>query len=565
MLVSTDMISYMRGEYQMKKVKRHSQYLNALFSKIFCCASIVAALVLLVGPLTIWLTISSVWDHLSDYTNESEVKTSQGLISARVREAYEKRILNCRDTLTGLKELQQNVAFKKIEDEYENLIETPFCGPSPNEDLDDEISSDGAAQDTATVATAPGPPLDFNRLSNRKYTVKEEFFIESYKSATSEIRDRIFQEYVLFALKFTIVGGIFLVLFRLSRKEGTGEEFENFVQKRRSAIFFSAAILASIIVDTRLRFDAKVMESIGSWVWCIEHQLFFLPEKAGISFVPWEHSLFMQIDRGAFLLLRYFSLSLTLLIYGVTAYLFLIMPRGIHRSTWRVIWWSSVVMFLVLVLIGVSYPTDNETLKLTSLLGSLLIGALGILFLRATIGLKRKIASVVDAVVPVMQRVEYEIKGDDCHLSIVRDHESAKVELESRIALAKRYINWIERTERTEEYINKNGSLFCPGTDEYRKLMEDSCATKELEKDVENYVKEELRRFGKETYKEISAKEQNVIRKGILPLLRSDREPAQEIAEDCLWTFFYYARNLLRDKPTSQLRRETEDGPLIGL
>ena len=32
------------------------------------------------------------------------------------------------------------------------------------------------------------------------------------------------------------------------------------------------ALLTSVIVDTRLRFNAKIIESLGNWVWCIERQ-----------------------------------------------------------------------------------------------------------------------------------------------------------------------------------------------------------------------------------------------------------------------------------------------------
>jgi hypothetical protein len=88
---------------------------------------------------------------------------------------------------------------------------------------------------------------------------------DEYKVATAEILARIEHHQTLFTLKFTIVGAILALLFSLLNKNAV-EDFESFVRKRRSAVFFSAALFASVVIDAQLRNNIDMIVTLGDWV-----------------------------------------------------------------------------------------------------------------------------------------------------------------------------------------------------------------------------------------------------------------------------------------------------------
>lgn len=44
------------------------------------------------------------------------------------------------------------------------------------------------------------------------------------------------------------------------------EDFESFVRKRHSAVFFSAALFASVVIDAQLRNNIDMIVTLGDWV-----------------------------------------------------------------------------------------------------------------------------------------------------------------------------------------------------------------------------------------------------------------------------------------------------------
>jgi hypothetical protein len=228
-------------------------------------------------------------------------------------------------------------------------------------ELPDKTSTTPALPLHASTSTPTSEEPKPNPSQDKAALTAETFLDRQYDTAVQEIRERLGNENVLFALKFTLIGAIMWVLFSLfNRDKGSGMAFERFVQKRRVAVFFVAALLCSAIVDTRLRFNAKVIESLGDWVWCVE-----IYKRATVSSdasLPqyWEHFLHLQLLMGSYPILRYLCHLLTAIMYAVTLYLFVVMPRTVNRSAKRMITTGGGLFFLLLLFVSVSY----EPLKL---------------------------------------------------------------------------------------------------------------------------------------------------------------------------------------------------------
>src|SRR6185369_13759973 len=272
-------------------------------STLYSFVSVLAASVLLVGP---YAAVHTIW-NLGEAIGRAGQRQR-----ANTRAATRRRVELCESTA----------------DVYGALVSSPPPG-------------------AARAPAAGGPPA-----AGAPSATPDAFVRDEYKSAEEEIHARIGQEEILFGLKLSLTGAILAVLFSLFKSEEK-DYFEKLVQKRRAAAFFAAALLTSVIVDTRLRFNAKIIESLGNWVWCMERRYATLGALGGV--VPWEGFLHFQLDGGANPLLRYSSHLLTSLLYGVTLYLFIVMPRTINRSTRAMLLHTGGVFFLLLVSISLSH------------------------------------------------------------------------------------------------------------------------------------------------------------------------------------------------------------------
>jgi hypothetical protein len=114
-----------------------------------------------------------------------------------------------------------------------------------------------------------------------------DFIVEEYKTATEEIKLRIEQEHLLFALKFILTGAVFGIVFRyypgrlhLAQEDGgDGISTEEAYPALRSICLCSwAAVCVCSIVDVRLQFNTRIISDIGSWIRdCLEPCLVQLP------------------------------------------------------------------------------------------------------------------------------------------------------------------------------------------------------------------------------------------------------------------------------------------------
>jgi hypothetical protein len=219
------------------------------------------------------------------------------------------------------------------------------------------------------------------------------YAIEAYKTATMEIRDRINQEQILFALKFTIVGGILLALFSMSKSD----QFESFIQRRRTAVFFSAALLTSSVIDIRLRFDIQMVEALGKWIRLVEANL----HNTGLlRYPPWETFLQNEMYGLGMPIMRSFSLSLTALLYLVTVYTFVILPRGGYEGTRRIFRACALVMFALLAFLGASYEKRSWHI-------AIIIASIGFAALSIALGLKKRRSGILRVIGPLLERLEY--------------------------------------------------------------------------------------------------------------------------------------------------------------
>ncbi|HXU62351.1 MAG TPA: hypothetical protein VN962_11645 [Polyangia bacterium] len=284
-----------------------------------------------------------------------------------------------------------------------------------------------APPDVAPPVPAPGETRPGGPSS-------EGIISEEYKSAAEEIRDRIGQEEILFALKFSLVGAIMAVLFSMFKKQER-DFFEKLVQKRRAAAFFAAALFTAAIIDMRLRFNDKIIESLGHWVWCVERTF---PQHAvpwhGVA--PWENFLFLQLDKGANPLMRYSSHLLTSLLYGVAVYLFIVMPRTVNRSTRAMLTHSGAVFFAILVSIALSHdcPYGHDWTLLGSA-GTVVLGAAGLMFLSEAYRLRFVTSNACQLTARMVRQAEKRSVGGKPRLArrarlLRRTYDAASVLLE---------------------------------------------------------------------------------------------------------------------------------------
>lgn len=285
-----------------------------------------------------------------------------------------------------------NVYYAVIGDGNASASEQAPASKHKDSGVDDPISQVNSVVAEGNRLTSLSDPITGNPIDHPPRSVFDGYPLEAYKTATAEIRERINQEHILFTLKFTIIGGILLALFSMSKSE----HFEAFIQRRRTAVFFSAALLTSSVVDIRLRFDIQMVETIGKWVRHIETRLH---DPQILGYQPWESFLHREMFGLGMPVMRSFSLSLTALLYLVTVYTFVILPRGAYEGTRRIIRGCIVVMFALLAFVGGTYERNVWPISVG-------IAAVGVLFLFAALQLKKRRDGVLNVVAPIVARLE---------------------------------------------------------------------------------------------------------------------------------------------------------------
>lgn len=208
----------------------------------------------------------------------------------------------------------------------------------------------------------------------------DEFLLEQYKAASSEIGDRLSQETLLFTLKFSVVGAIIAALFGLFReKAGASDDLESLILKRKTDKFFVAALLCSVIVDTRIRANAAAVDALGDWIWCVESRM---NKNAGVG---WEHFRWLELANGSYPILLFFSYALTALVLAATLYFYVIIPRTVNRATMTMLMHVCSIFFSALFLVAASYgpvrlPSSERWATLgdvPTILWSMLVAFLG--------------------------------------------------------------------------------------------------------------------------------------------------------------------------------------------
>jgi hypothetical protein len=172
-----------------------------------------------------------------------------------------------------------------------------------------------------------------------------------YTTAASEIKSRLFEDLAFFGLKFLLLGAVLIALYKLMA-DSKQPYFENVVARRRVALFFVVPVLASAIIDASSRFNAKMMENIGAWVYCLEEG-----DNPAVSGSLWEHSL--RYGEGglfepAFALMRSFPYSLTVLLFSITVYVYFIIAHFVHDSS-RLVTQAGCLAFALFAVVGYSY------------------------------------------------------------------------------------------------------------------------------------------------------------------------------------------------------------------
>lgn len=174
-----------------------------------------------------------------------------------------------------------------------------------------------------------------------------EFARREYATAVAEIGRRGEQEQALFILKFLIAAAVLIALFRLlqessikltstrARMVGDTEKMAlpegalNEDLRIRLALeeagnwllhnaFFWAAVLASAIIDTRLRFNAKMTETLGCWIQLLEEQ------SSTLLWETYVRSKGIFFEQPMYAILRSFPNLLTIFLFSGTVYFSLI-------------------------------------------------------------------------------------------------------------------------------------------------------------------------------------------------------------------------------------------------
>jgi hypothetical protein len=173
------------------------------------------------------------------------------------------------------------------------------------------------AQASSTLADATPTHLELVRLE--------------YDTAVAEIRQRVDQEQALFYLKFGVVAAVMLAVFKLLHDRMLHDKnigiHEILGDWRIGNAFLWAAVLGSAIVDARLRYNSKMIETLGCWIYLVESHAKGAP-------LLWETYLRagnVFFEMPTYGLLRSFPSFLTILLFVGTVYYSLVKPAEPQR------------------------------------------------------------------------------------------------------------------------------------------------------------------------------------------------------------------------------------------
>jgi hypothetical protein len=229
------------------------------------------------------------------------------------------------------------------------------------------VCYDCAPNSSPPICPIPKSPRSLARVGIPLATLPPaELSSAEYRTAVDEIRRRTDHEQALFLVKLGICAAVLAAVFRLlqqirpSANEPHPEWHDSPNMKDRAIravgnwvlgySFFWAAALSSAIIDSRLRFNARMIETLGCWIY-----LFEAPSKM----LYWETYLradgvFFQPPMYA--LLRIFPNNLvTILLFTGIVYFSLIMdphPKGMAR-------WCGAAAVLLFASTCASYHGDS--------------------------------------------------------------------------------------------------------------------------------------------------------------------------------------------------------------
>lgn len=192
--------------------------------------------------------------------------------------------------------------------------------------------------------------------SSREYLKKE------HETAVAEIRLRIEQEHLLFALKFALVGGILYAV-----QQGLSGRRLGVVRTPFAALVAWAAVIAAAIVDLRVMANQSFIVTLGGWV--RQYEELKLGQNA-VSF-GWEAYLADHLlSRRYYPALRVSGQILTALLFGFNSAVFLVRRNSNNRPTTALVSGICAVISIVLMTVaGMSLRPDGGALILYSSLG----------------------------------------------------------------------------------------------------------------------------------------------------------------------------------------------------
>lgn len=184
---------------------------------------------------------------------------------------------------------------------------------------------------------------------NRLDPNAREMLDRQHEAIVAEIRLRIEQEHLLFALKFVLVGGILWAFLQTAFKQ-TESEFD---RTPFAALSAWAAVVAASIVDLRLMANQSFLITLGGWTRQYEHLIL----GANGAQLGWEAFLADNLlGKSYYPALRVNSQILTALLFCVTALLFLVRDDGKNDpNTARISAAAGIVAICIMTVAGLSF------------------------------------------------------------------------------------------------------------------------------------------------------------------------------------------------------------------
>ena len=166
----------------------------------------------------------------------------------------------------------------------------------------------------------------------KKY--EKEYLIKSYQNAVTEIQKRIEHEHLLFVLKFTLVGAVLGVLFKVltfqrpTPNDTTSDAEVSDSSPSSAYLFFCCAIAVSAILDVRMLFNLNIIIELGGWVHSLETHIL----TSGIT--GWEtyYKESKLLNTWASPILLMDRQLLTWVLYIATVYQFIIHTENSAKS-----------------------------------------------------------------------------------------------------------------------------------------------------------------------------------------------------------------------------------------